>query len=102
MHSRETIVKTFAAVGYQRKTRDEIGCYNERHVIRKEKAANAGLCLRIEGSASEIEEKIALDIFLGPSYSSGDVKVTSGTDSFNTNAFSGFGLRTVVCFGFAF
>lgn len=48
------------------------------------------------------KEKIALDIFLGPSYSSGDVKVTSGADSFNINAFSGFGLRTGVCFGFAF
>ncbi|NOS91921.1 MAG: DUF3575 domain-containing protein [Cyclobacteriaceae bacterium] len=48
------------------------------------------------------KEKIALDIFIGPSYASGDVKVTSGTGTFNTNAFDGFGLRAGLCFGFAF
>lgn len=48
------------------------------------------------------KEKIALDIFIGPSYASGGVKVTSGTGTFNTNAFDGFGLRAGVCFGFGF
>lgn len=47
-------------------------------------------------------DKIAMDMFFGPSYSSGDVKVTAGSDSFSTGAFSGFGLRLGVCFGFAF
>ena len=49
------------------------------------------------------KEKIALDIFLGPKYSSRSVSVTSGTDSFDTGSgLSGFGLRAGVCFGFAF
>jgi len=45
------------------------------------------------------KEKVALDLFIGPSYSSGNVKVTSGTDDFDTGAFDGFGLRTGICFG---
>lgn len=48
------------------------------------------------------KEKIVLDIFIGPSYSSGTVKVTSGSNTFDTGAFDGFGIRTGVCFGFAF
>lgn len=48
------------------------------------------------------KEKIALDLFFGPSYSSGSVSVTSGTNTFTTSAFDGFGLRAGVCFGLAF
>ncbi|MBK5279595.1 MAG: DUF3575 domain-containing protein [Bacteroidia bacterium] len=49
------------------------------------------------------KEKIALDIFLGPKYSSRNVTVTSGTDTFDTgNGLSGFGIRAGVCFGLAF
>ena len=48
------------------------------------------------------KEKIVLDIFLGPTYSSGNVDVTSGTDTFETDAFDGFGLRTGISFGFKF
>ncbi|MEJ0056612.1 MAG: DUF3575 domain-containing protein [Bacteroidota bacterium] len=48
------------------------------------------------------KEKVALDIFIGPSYSSGNVKVTSGSDNFSTGAFDGFGIRTGLCLGYAF
>lgn len=48
------------------------------------------------------KEKISLDIFIGPQYSSGNVKVTSGADSFDTNIFDGFGIRTGLTLGFAF
>ncbi|HRG09553.1 MAG TPA: DUF3575 domain-containing protein, partial [Cyclobacteriaceae bacterium] len=48
------------------------------------------------------KEKISLDIFIGPQYSSGNVKVTDGADTFDTGAFDGFGVRTGVTLGFAF
>lgn len=48
------------------------------------------------------KEKVVLDLFIGPAYYSGSVDVTSGTDSFDTGAFDGFGIRTGVCFGFRF
>jgi hypothetical protein len=48
------------------------------------------------------KEKISLDIFIGPSYSGGNVKVTSGQDNFDTGAFDGFGIRTGLTLGFAF
>ncbi len=48
------------------------------------------------------KDKIVLDLFFGPSYSSGALKITSGSATFNTNVFDGFGLRAGVCFGFAF
>ncbi|MCW5912615.1 MAG: DUF3575 domain-containing protein [Cyclobacteriaceae bacterium] len=48
------------------------------------------------------KEKISLDIFIGPQYSSGNVKVTSGSDTFDTNVFDGFGIRTGLTLGFAF
>ncbi|MBX2896291.1 MAG: DUF3575 domain-containing protein [Cyclobacteriaceae bacterium] len=48
------------------------------------------------------KEKISLDIFLGPQYSSGNVKVTSGSDTFDTDVFDGFGIRTGLTLGFAF
>ena len=48
------------------------------------------------------KKKVALDVFLGPSYNSGSLKVTSGTSTFDTNIFDGFGLRTGVCLGIAF
>jgi len=48
------------------------------------------------------KEKISLDIFIGPQFSSGDVKVTSGSDTFDTDVFDGFGVRTGLTLGFAF
>lgn len=50
------------------------------------------------------KEKIALDIFIGPSYSSGSVSQKTGnsTTTFSTGAFDGFGIRTGLCLGFAF
>lgn len=49
------------------------------------------------------KEKIALDIFLGPSYSSGKIKVESGSeDEFDVGIFDGFGLRLGINFGFKF
>jgi Protein of unknown function (DUF3575) len=48
------------------------------------------------------KEKISLDIFLGPAYISGNTKVTSGEDSFDTGLFDGFGLRAGVTLGLAF
>ncbi len=48
------------------------------------------------------KEKIALDVFIGPTYSSGTVNLKSGSDSFDTGAFDGFGLRTGICFGLKF
>ncbi|MEQ8424466.1 MAG: DUF3575 domain-containing protein [Cyclobacteriaceae bacterium] len=56
----------------------------------------------ILGKQWVFKEKVVLDIFLGPAYSSGNVKVKSGTDNFDTGAFDGFGLRTGVCFGLVF
>ncbi|KXK23013.1 MAG: hypothetical protein UZ12_BCD005002885 [Bacteroidetes bacterium OLB12] len=48
------------------------------------------------------KEKISLDAFVGPQYATGDVKVKSGTDSFDTDVFDGFGIRAGLTFGFAF
>jgi hypothetical protein len=49
------------------------------------------------------KNKITLDLFIGPSYSSGDLKVKSGDgDSLDVDVFDGFGLRTGICFGFKF
>jgi hypothetical protein len=48
------------------------------------------------------KEKISLDIFIGPQYSAGDVKVESGADTFDTDVFDGFGIRTGLTLGFAF
>lgn len=48
------------------------------------------------------KDKITLDIFIGPTYNSGSVKVTSGGNNFDVGSFDGFGVRAGVCFGFAF
>jgi len=48
------------------------------------------------------KKKIAMDLFIGPSYSSGSVKVTQGNDNFSTGIFDGFGLRAGLCLGYAF
>ncbi len=49
------------------------------------------------------KDKVTLDMFIGPSYNSGSVKVTSGVNNFDlTSSFDGFGVRAGVCFGFAF
>jgi hypothetical protein len=48
------------------------------------------------------KEKITLDIFLGPAYTSGKVSGESGDSSFDTDVFDGFGLRTGINFGFKF
>lgn len=56
----------------------------------------------ILGKQWVFKERVVLDIFIGPAYSSGSVKVKSGTDSFDTGAFDGFGVRTGLCFGIKF
>jgi hypothetical protein len=43
-----------------------------------------------------------MDLFFGGHYQSASVKVDSGTDSFDTNLFSGFGMRVGFALGFAF
>jgi hypothetical protein len=50
------------------------------------------------------KEKVALDLFIGPSYyNSGDIKVDSGdASSLSLGSFDGFGVRAGVCFGLAF
>ena len=48
-------------------------------------------------------DRITLDIFAGPNYSAGDVKVKSGDDNFDVpGTFKGFGVRTGVTLGIAF
>ena len=48
------------------------------------------------------KERISLETFIGPVYQSGDVKVTSGTDNFDTGAFDGFSVRAGLTLGVAF
>jgi Protein of unknown function (DUF3575). len=48
------------------------------------------------------KERISLDVFLGPAYYSGEVNVTSGTNSFDIGALSGFTVRPGLTFGIAF
>jgi hypothetical protein len=43
-----------------------------------------------------------MDLFFGGHYGSTSVKVDSGTDSFNTDLISGFGVRAGFALGFAF
>lgn len=50
------------------------------------------------------KERVTLDLFLGPNYSSGKVEVKTGSeDSFDIGgAFDGFGIRTGLTLGIAF
>ena len=50
------------------------------------------------------KERFALDLFLGPSYNGGSIKVKSSSyaGSFDPGPFDGFGIRTGVTFGLAF
>ncbi len=49
------------------------------------------------------KDLITLDVFLGPSYNSGKLKVTAGDDVEDIpGAFNGFGIRTGVTLGIAF
>ncbi len=49
------------------------------------------------------KEKITLDVFLGPAYYSGKLKVDSGDpQDFEVGVFDGFSLRTGITFGFKF
>jgi hypothetical protein len=43
-----------------------------------------------------------MDLFFGGHYGSSNVKVDSGTDTFNTNLITGFGIRVGFAIGFAF
>ncbi len=45
---------------------------------------------------------VTFEVFIGPNYSSGDVEVTSGQDSFDVGFFDGFGARFGLSLGFAF
>lgn len=44
----------------------------------------------------------AMDLFFGGHYSSSSLKVNSGTDNFDTNLLTGFGIRVGFALGFAF
>lgn len=50
------------------------------------------------------KERVSLDLFIGPAFQSGDVKVTSssGNADFETGLFDGFTVRTGVTLGIAF
>lgn len=48
------------------------------------------------------KEHISLDIFLGPSYYSSNVKIDSGSPTIDATPFDGFTVRAGVCFGYAF
>lgn len=51
------------------------------------------------------KEKVALDLFIGPSYTNvGDLKIETGNgnpESYDIDIFDGFGVRFGVCFGLA-
>lgn len=76
-----------------------------------EELTNGGASLSTFGGGAIVgkqwifKEKFSLDLFVGPSYSVGDVKIDDGQseESFSTGALgSGFGIRTGLTFGFAF
>ncbi|HWA35959.1 MAG TPA: DUF3575 domain-containing protein [Cyclobacteriaceae bacterium] len=48
------------------------------------------------------KEHISLDIFIGPSYYSSNVKIESGSPTIDATPFDGFTVRAGVCFGYAF
>jgi len=58
----------------------------------------------VAGYQLQFKKRFTLDTFLGPSYNGGQIKVTAGGDNqtFSTDAFTGFGIRTGVTFGVAF
>lgn len=58
----------------------------------------------VVGKQWVFKQLVTLDLFIGPSYSSGKVDVKSGSeDDFNiSGAFDGFGLRTGLTLGVAF
>jgi hypothetical protein len=55
------------------------------------------------GAQTLLKNVITLEGFIGPSYSSGKIKITSGDeDDFNTGIFDGFGVRFGLTIGVAF
>lgn len=54
------------------------------------------------GTQTMFKNKISLDVWAGPAYSSGKTKVTDGTDTFDLGSFDGFGVRFGVTVGFGF
>lgn len=49
------------------------------------------------------KERVSLDLFVGPSYFGMDVEVPEGSeDTFDLDAFDGFGIRAGITFGLAF
>lgn len=49
------------------------------------------------------KERVALDVFFGPSFVSGDVKISEASEaSFDVDVFDGFGIRTGISLGLAF
>ena len=57
MHSRETIVKTFAAVGYQRKTRDEIDAITKGMSFEKRKQQTHASVLALKDRLQKLKKK---------------------------------------------
>ncbi|PLW91789.1 MAG: hypothetical protein C0592_13865 [Marinilabiliales bacterium] len=60
----------------------------------------------VAGHQWVLGEHFTIDLFLGPQYSAGTAKVSDDSDDpdyeFSTGAFSGFGIRWGMTFGFAF
>jgi hypothetical protein len=54
------------------------------------------------GTQTMFKNKISLDVWAGPAYSSGKTKVTDGEDTFDLGSFDGFGVRFGVTVGFGF
>ena len=48
------------------------------------------------------KEKVSFDLFIGPSYVSASIKVKSGTTTYDTGVFDGFGLRFGITLGLGF
>jgi hypothetical protein len=48
------------------------------------------------------KKHISLDIFIGPSYYSSNVKIDSGSPTIDATPFDGFTVRGGLCFGYAF
>jgi hypothetical protein len=57
----------------------------------------------VAGRQWMFKDIVTLDIFIGPSYNSGDLKVTSGSEVADIpGVFNGFGVRTGLTLGIAF
>lgn len=54
------------------------------------------------GTQTLFKNRISLDAWAGPAYSTGKTKVTDGEDAFDLGSFDGFGVRFGITVGFGF